>query len=444
MNGIRITVAEKGSDFVGLNITPSARCVTFPMGYSITSNDNADITPTLRSEILLLIRKISDCEKLQGERVCRINKNDLRHDFPIGSILYLIEDFLNRGSYYTEKEKIMGEGLPGKISWNSTIKRIKPIVSERGIAFLDFIVHKSRIKNDRLITELHKYCVYKSFELLGFLYTAAMPDQGLINEADVKKNRAYYVSFLDSKISETHLEQNAELFVHMKNVIQNFDGEDTISSATYGTNSFHTVWESMVNEVYGTVSRSEMEKYYYPKSKWVWSNGEKSKRNAPLRPDTIMIDDSTGVKCCFILDSKYYSYAAMKNDGADVSEDNSQVSVADHGSIPGTDSIQKQITYAEFVDKSRTRPTNKCPEKYKFDPDKIFNVFILPGNVPDGNGIKYIGYAEADWNSQATEGYRKIHGFLLDTKTVMQKRASKDARKMLAERILREIASLSW
>ena len=161
MNGMRITVAEKGSDFVGLKITPDARCVTFPMGYSITSSDNADITPTLRSESLLLVRKISDCEKLQGERVCRINTNDLRHDFPIGSILFLIEDFLNRGSYYTEKEKIMGEGLPGKISWSNTIKRIKPIVSERGIAFLDFIVHKSRIKQDRLITELHKYCVYK-------------------------------------------------------------------------------------------------------------------------------------------------------------------------------------------------------------------------------------------------------------------------------------------
>ena len=414
MNGMRITVAEKGSDFVGLNITPDARCVTFPMGYSITSSDNADIAPTLRSEILLLIRKISDCEKLQ---------DDQRHDFPIGSILFLIEDFLNRGSYYTEKEKIMGDGLPGKISWSNTIKRIKPIVSERGIAFLDFIVHKSRIKQDRLITELHKYCVYKSFELLGFLYTAALPDQGLINEADIKKNKAYYTSFLDSKISETHLEQNAELFVHMKNVIQNFDSEDTISSATYGTNSFHTVWESMVNEVYGTVSRSEMEKYY-PCSKWKRPNGDWLKNNVPLRPDTIM-------------DSKYYSYAAMKNDGADVSEDNSQVSVADHGSIPGTDSIQKQITYAEFIDKSRTRPTNKCPEKYKFDPDKIFNVFILPGNVPDGNGIKYIGYAEADWNTQATEGYRKIYGFLLDTKTVMRKQiSSSTSRRMLIDYIL--------
>jgi hypothetical protein len=442
MNGLQIHVAEKGSDFVGLNITSETRCVTFPMGYAIVPGDNVDITPSLRSEILLLIRKISDCEKLQGERVCRINKNDLRYDFPIGSILFLIEDFLNRGSYYTEKEKVFGKGLPGKISWNSTIKRIKPIVSERGIAFLDFIVHKSRIKHDRLITELHKYCVYKSFELLGFLYTSALPEQGVINEADVKKNKAYYVRFLDSKISETHLEHNAELFVHIKNVIQNFDSEDSISSATYGTNSFHTVWESVVDKVYGTVSKSEMDKYY-PRSGWKRPTGELLKNNASLRPDTIMIDDSIGIKYCFILDSKYYSYAAMTNNGADESEDDSQISVSAHGSIPGTDSIQKQITYAEFIDKSKTPPKSERLAKYKFDSDKIFNAFILPGKVDNESGIKYIGFAEADWNTQATEGYRKIHGFLLDTKTVMQKHVSpSDVRKTLAGRILTEISNI--
>ena len=443
MNGLQINVAEKGSDFVGLNITSETRCATFPMGYAIVPGDDVDITPSLRSEILLLIRKISDCEKLQGERVCRINKNDLHHDFPIGSILFLIEDFLNRGSYYTEKEKVLGKGLPGKISWNSTIKKIKPIVSERGIAFWDFIVHKSRIKHDRLITELHKYCVYKSFELLGFLYTPALPEQGLINEADVKKNKGYYVRFLDSKISETHLEQNAELFVHMKNVIQNFDSEDTISSATYGTSTFHTVWESMVDQVYGSVKQSEIDKYY-PRSIWKKPNGEKMKNNAPLRPDTIMFGkDDNGAECCFILDSKYYSFAAMKKDGIDESEENAQLSVAAYGSIPGTDSIQKQITYAEFIDKSKTPHKNGCPAKYKFDSDKIFNAFILPGNVDNESGIEYIGYAEADWNTQATENYRKIHGFLLDTRTVMQKHVSlSDVRQTLAGCILREISNL--
>lgn len=97
----------------------------------------------------------------------------------------------------------------------------------------------------------------------------------------------------------------------------------------------------------------------------------------------------------------------------------------------------------EFIDKSKTPPKSENSVKYKFDPDKIFNAFILPGTVDNENGIKYIGYAEADWNTQATEGYRKIHSFLLDTKTVMQKRTSKDVRKMLAERILRDTSNFS-
>ena len=133
----------------------------------------------------------------------------------------------------------------------------------------------------------------------------------------------------------------------------------------------------------------------------------------------------------------------MTNNGADESEDNSQISVSVHGSIPGTDSIQKQITYAEFIDKSKTPPKSERLAKYKFDSDKIFNAFILPGKVDNESGIKYIGFAEADWNTQATEGYRKIHGFLLDTKIVMQKHASSsDVRKTLAGRILTEISNI--
>ena len=51
--------------------------------------------------------------------------------------------------------------------------------------------------------------------------------------------------------------------------------------------------------------------------------------------------------------------------------------------------------------------------------------------------IKYIGYAEADWSTQATEGYRKIYGFLLDTKTVMRKQISSSiSRRILIDYIL--------
>ena len=54
----------------------------------------------------------------------------IQTELSIASIIYLIEDFLDRGSYYTEKEKIAGRGCLENFR-SATIKRIKPIVSKR-------------------------------------------------------------------------------------------------------------------------------------------------------------------------------------------------------------------------------------------------------------------------------------------------------------------------
>src|SRR5574344_143501 len=442
---LKVKDASKGSDFVGLAIKRDKdknleAWATFPMGYGSEAKTHESVSPELRSEILLLVRTISGCKRLEGECVSQINSEKSKQNFPIASIIYLIEDFLDRGSYYTEKEKIAGRGLPGKISWSATIKRIKPIVSETGTAFLDFIVRKTRIKQDQLITELHKYCVRRAFEYLGFLYTSAMPEEGLLTGDDIGKDGAYYSAFLEEKIAETHLEANAELFSQMKNLIDNSDCESELSAVTYGTTSFHVVWESMVDRVYGTIEESE-KKYVQPGSHWAFvDDSSKTRNNAVLRPDTIMLTGKGPDKKCYILDSKYYSYDVLRKKDAENEseddEDNGQETVSAHGSIPGTDSIQKQITYAEYIDKVLTPAKNPNQEKYKFNSDKIFNAFLLPGNLGDDKPPKYIGYAEAAWNVHAQNvKYRKIHGFRLDTKTLMRNHKQKDSEaiKILAD-----------
>ena len=452
---LKVKDASKGSDFVGLAIKRDKdknleAWATFPMGYGSEAKTHESVSPELRSEILLLVRTISGCKRLEGECVSQINSEKSKQNFPIASIIYLIEDFLDRGSYYTEKEKIAGRGLPGKISWSATIKRIKPIVSETGIAFLDFIVRKTRIKQDQLITELHKYCVRRAFEYLGFLYTSAMPEEGLLTGDDIGKDGAYYSAFLEEKIAETHLEANAELFSQMKNLIDNSDCESELSAVTYGTTSFHVVWESMVDRVYGTIEESE-KKYFQPGSHWAFvDDSSKARNNAVLRPDTIMLTGEGPDKKCYILDSKYYSYDVLRKKNAENEseddEDNGQETVSAHGSIPGTDSIQKQITYAEYIDLAKityaeyidlakTSAQNQKQAKFKFESGKIFNAFILPGKVNENDGIRYIGYAEADWDFKAHEGYRRIYGVLLDTKTLMLNHKQKDSEaiKILAD-----------
>lgn len=446
-NQISLKIAQSGSDFVGIKITQSERSVTFPMGYALKAPalDSSKIKKEERNEILNLIKSIALCaSNKKGERVSALN-GEIKNDFPVKSMLFIIEDFLDRGAYYTEKETLHTKSTGGKISWSRTIKKIKPAVSESGIAFLDFIVRRNCSQENQLITEIHKYCVFKCFEIFGFLYTPLAPEKGLLDEDDISKNRKYYAQFLQEKIGSTYLESNIELFENLLNFINSFDSENETKEAAYGTNCFQVVWECLVDSVFGTVGQKEKEKYFYPASRWNFTDGE-PKKNAPLRPDTIMIAETSSSenplaksrRKCFIIDSKYYSYTMLRK--LDFEEDESgQESVLLHGSIPGTDSIQKQITYAQYVDASIKTFDSEKREKYRFSPGDIFNVFILPANNIEEK-LKYIGYAESGWHD-GSKNYHTVHAVTLDTKFLLENgnKKRRDLQKELAELIERNI-----
>ena len=447
-NQISLKIAQSGSDFVGIKITRSERSVTFPMGYSLEASalDSSKIKKEERNEILNLIKSIALCTlNKKGERVSALN-GEVKCDFPIKSMLFIIEDFLDRGAYYTEKETLYTKSGGGKISWSRTIKKIKPAVSESGIAFLDFIIRRNRIQENQLITEIHKYCVFKCFEIFGFLYTPLAPEKGLLDESDISKNRKYYVQILQEKIGSTYLESNIELFENLLNFINSFDSESETKEAAYGTNCFQVVWESLVDSIFGTVGQTEKEEYFYPASRWIFTD-EKPKKNAPLRPDTIMILETADAENplernrqkCFIIDSKYYSYTMLRK--LDFEEDeNGQESVLVHGSIPGTDSIQKQITYAQYIDASMKSFDSEKREKYRFNPGDIFNVFILPEDNNIEEKLKYIGYATSDWHD-GSKNYHTVHAVTLDTKFLLENENKKscEMQKELARLVERNI-----
>ena len=427
-NKISLNVATSGNQFVGLKITNTEKTITFPMCYNLEENEvsTEKLNKSQRMAILNLLSRISGCKKLkEGEKIFEVNNQKSNSSMPLQSMIYIIEDFLECNSYYTEKEILYTTAKSGKIGWNRTVKQIQPTVSESGIAFFDFIVRNNHIQENQLITELHIYCVYKCFEVLGFLYTSYLPEKGILSESDISKDKKYFLSFIQEKIDNTHLEANIELFSAMYDFLSNFNADAELSSATYGTKSFQTVWESMVEKLFSTVSENVKEKYFYPRTKWNF----KTFRNAPLRPDTIMIEDDK----CFILDSKYYSYSAQARD--EDTENGEETS----GSIPGSDSIQKQITYAEFIDKEiNNNSNNKRKEKYRFATADIFNVFILPDTNKDGK-FKYLGYATSEWKDNS-KNYHYVHAITLDTQFLMIN-GNKNAaalRKELVDFILKE------
>ncbi|WP_308687335.1 hypothetical protein [uncultured Treponema sp.] len=132
---------------------------------------------------------------------------------------------------------------------------------------------------------------------------------------------------------------------------------------------------------------------------------------------------------CFIIDSKYYSYTMLRK--LDFEEDESeQESVLLHGSIPGSDSIQKQITYAQYIDSSIKSYDSKNREKYRFNPSDIFNVFILPANNIEEK-LQYIGNAASDWHD-GSKNYHIIHAVTMDTKFLLEN-GNRECRKLQSE-----------
>jgi hypothetical protein len=182
----------------------------------------------------------------------------------------------------------------------------------------------------------------------------------------------------------------------------------------YGTKDFEYVWENLIDNVFG-ISSNEKNKYF-PNVTWFLNDGSSDqvyleKEKHPLRPDTIMLYDGPNrdKPSIFILDAKYYRYGVKQKSCY----------------LPGSASANKQFTYAEYVE---TLDAAKGKT--------IYNVFIMPYNASDfsdsDTNMRKIGFAKGNWKTSG-KSYEKIHGVLLDVKSIMYQHSrlsTKDMEKL--------------
>lgn len=147
----------------------------------------------------------------------------------------------------------------------------------------------------------------------------------------------------------------------------------------------------MINSIFGNKDATQ----FNPSAYWFLAKNDfKSIKSSDLRPDTILAKDDT----IYILDSKLYRFGYTGNES----------------DLPETTSIQKQITYGDFIKKNKVGP----------DVKKIRNAFILPYNK-DNNKlnlkeiIEYIGYAKTNYRNN-NDDHEVIHAFLIDLRYVIQ------------------------
>lgn len=376
-------ISSESSDlFVGIRYIQGAPSVFFPHGFRFSDNDKE-----CRKDILSLLSILKRFSDLRDGEGVKIGSKELSA-FPIAAYQYIIYDFLRKG-YYSEKEIYFTQAARGKIHWKQTIQREKPMMDGENVIYTKFQARNSRVKEHDLLAQIHRYCVYQSFNMLGWLYSLS---EDSLEKPLLAFNKDYFLHSLSQALNNTFDDAKRKLFQSMIQIISVWTEGVDGKNLDLGVTHFAPIWEKLVDCIFGTVTKVND---HFPKAIWHLLDCPRPSDSSTLKPDTIMSHGNS----CYIIDAKYYKYGITK-------------SLTD---LPSTSSIQKQITYGKHI---ATYPDTV-----------IYNAFIMPFDSEDSvEMMKAIAVSTVSWEkyNKQTENYKYILGVLLDTKWTIQNYQSKN------------------
>lgn len=391
-----VNTNEEGDRFVGIKADSENAMVYFPIGYQLSDTEHER-----RRDILHLISILSEFTH-KKDRVLHMKKFEAPQsvDFPVNAYMEVINYYLEQRSYYTEKEPIFKTSERGNTDWAKTIRKQKPLLqANKSPVYLKQTVRDSAPNDRNLITQIHKYCVYESFQKLGWLFTPNLPPK-----PDFPVNVKRFIVELNDKLGKTHNDKTKRLFISMIAMLKYIDEETNKRQFYFGTDSFEYVWEKLIDRVFGVEDKDK----YFPQATW-HLKGKKRSFDA-LRPDTIMINN----RKIYVLDAKYYRYGITGNPLH----------------LPEGRSIHKQITYGEYI--------NTNPKFINDDGDHpiVFNSFLMPYNSQDNifdftSIFESCGESTGEWKG-ADNSYEHVQGILIDINYLMYHYTGNHTKKIIA------------
>ena len=376
---------KENESFVGIKIKGNDVYFYYPEAYDLDLNSKS-----LRNDVISILRTISIAKTSSKDRNELYTGRENLTEFALDSYLWVIFDYMKNG-YYVNKEKIYQANHKGKINWKRTLDT-NPIISKKKQIIYNDIIAETSSSTDNIIVEIHKYCLKKSIDSIGWLFNL---NSNFIKVGKMTEHlKTMYLVTLKKELSHTFDDSKKMRLKRFLDVLQGLDAKIEDRDFVYGVDSYYYVFEKMIDKIFGNRDVKE----FYPKGKWYLTSNEfKPKDGSDLRPDTILVNEIDGKKNAYILDSKYYRYGTT----------------GDENDLPGTSSIQKQISYGDFVKNS------KKDEHF----DNIYNAFLLPFNKSEeifksNENMVYIGFAKTDTNDNRFK-HEVVHSFLIDLKHVI-------------------------
>jgi len=290
---------------------------------------------------------------------------------PIDSILWILNDYIQNGFPIKYETKITHDSK-SSINWK---KSMKSLIIDDKEDYIDFYSNNSKSTEDELL-KAYKYCLEESTKLLGFVFSLSPYYSGFT------KNHTW--SYLINKeLTNTFQDKKRIRLFHMLTIVNGVCSDmDSFNEFTYGSSQYHTVYEFMLKETLGNDNEAD----YYSRGIWHLKSGNIFEA-ANLRPDFILKKDNI----VFIMDAKYYQFS----------------STGETKDLPGSSDIQKQIYYANHVNKET-------------GVQGLYSVFILPAKLKTFIEMEYFGSATIK-NEVSNNPWETIHGFFVDLENLIIK-----------------------
>lgn len=384
-----VNTNDEGDSFVGVKADTDDAVIYFPIGYQLPENDD-DLRQDINNLFGVLAAFMKEDKVIEESKFAPPRTVD----FPMHAYLKVIRHFLRTGRYYIETDPQFRTDTKGNASWAKTVREQRALVQKNGsLVFTNMTVRFVTPNANKQITQIHRYCVYEAFEKMGWLYVPFMPEQPGPHPS-IKES----IYILTKKLASTHNDQEQELFSAMREMLTYIDESTLEKQYFFGTDFFERVWERMIDKAFGVEDKTE----YFPRTRWLLDFG-RDKEKTPLIPDTIMVFNGK----IYVLDAKLYRYGHS--------------GVADN--LPNGPDINKQITYGEYIERTKHIPN-----------EKLYNAFIMPFNKEDNpfgkideqgnrvpcitNDIGNIGEAVGDWKANM-KNYERVQGIVMDTRFLM-------------------------
>ena len=284
----RVNTNDEGENFVGVKADTSDAVIYFPIGYSLPENDD-DLRTDINNLFMVLAAFMKEDRLIEDSKFAAPRSVD----FPMHAYIKVIRGFLRAGRYYVETDPRYRTDTKGNASWPRTVREQRALVQKNGsLVFTNMTVRSVTPNANKKITQIHRYCVYKAFEKMGWLYVPYMPEQP---GPHPETKEALYI--LTQKLASTNNDVEQELFSAMRDMLLYEDEKNDDKQYFFGTDFFERVWERMVDKAFGIEDKEQ----YFPRTRWLLDYGRNKKKPA-LQPDSIMI---YGGKT-YVLDSKLY------------------------------------------------------------------------------------------------------------------------------------------